>query len=103
MTFGERMTELFDQGIAATKDFAVKAGAKAQDLGERGVLMLDIKQMEMKAQKQLARLGNEVYTAFAEHGRDSVRRDEPEIAAIMEKLASLRDMIDRKEAELRDR
>jgi hypothetical protein len=103
MTFGERMMELLDQGIAATKDFALKAGAKAQDLGERGVLMIDIKQLEMKAQKLLARLGNETYMAFAERNQESVSRDAPEIAAIIAELARLRDAIDQKETELRNR
>jgi hypothetical protein len=103
MTFSERMMQMLDQGISATKDFALKAGAKAQDLGERGVLMVDIKQLEMKAQKLLGRLGNETYSAFAERNQESISRDATEIAAIMAELARLRDTIDQKEAELRNR
>jgi len=103
MTFSERMKELLDQGVAATKDLALKAGAKAQDLGERGVLMVDIKQLEMKAQKLLTCLGNETYMAFAERDQESISKDAPEIAAIMEELVRLRDTIDQKEAELRNR
>jgi hypothetical protein len=103
MTFSERMTQMLDQGIAATKDFALKAGAKAQDLGERGVLMVDIKQLEMKAQKLLVRLGNETYVAFAERNQDSIVKDAPEIASIMAELAKIRDSIEQKEAELRNR
>jgi len=103
MTFSERMMEMLDQGIAATKDFALKAGAKAQDLGERGVLMVDIKQLEMKAEKLLARLGNETYVAFVERNQESIGKDAPEIAVIMAELVKLRDAIDQKEAELRNR
>ena len=103
MTFSERMIELMDQGIAATKDFAIKAGAKAQDLGERGVLMVDIKQMEMKAEKLLVRLGNETYLAFAERNQESINRETPEIAVIMGELVKLRDEIEQKEKELHDR
>jgi hypothetical protein len=103
MTFSERMMELLDQGIAVTKDFALKAGAMAQDLGERGVLMIDIKQLEMKAQKLLTRLGNETYMAFAERNQESIGRDAPEISSIMAEIARLRDAIDQKEAELRNR
>jgi hypothetical protein len=103
MTFSERMMEVLDQGIAATKDFALKAGAKAQDLGERGVLMVDIKQLEMKAQKLLTRLGNETYVAFAERNQESIGKDAPEISAIMGELVKLRDEIDQKETELRNR
>lgn len=103
MTFSERMLEFLDQGMAATKDFALKAGAKAQDLGERGVIMLDIKQMEMKAEKLLARLGNETYQAFAERNQDSVSKDAPEIAKILSEIARIRNEIDQKEMELRNR
>jgi len=103
MKFSERMMEFLDQGVAATKDLALKAGAKAQDLGERGVLMVDIKQLEMKAQKLLTRLGNEAYIAFAEKNQESVNKDAPEIAAILAELAKLRNEIDQKETELRNR
>jgi len=103
MTFSEKMVEMLDQGIAATKDFAVKAGAKAQDLGERGVLMVDIKQMEMKAEKLLVRLGNETYLAFVERNQENLGKNAPEIAAILEELVKLRDSIDQKETELHNR
>ena len=103
MTFSEKMVEMLDQGIAATKDFAIKAGAKAQDLGERGVLMVDIKQLETKAQKLLTRLGNETYAAFSERDQDSISRDAPEITPIIAELARLRNEIEQKEAELRNR
>ena len=103
MTFSERMKELFDQGLAATKDFAVKAGAKAQDLGERGVLMFEINQLEGKAQKLFGRLGNEAYRAFAERGQESVEKSAPEIQAILKEIAAVRDLIELKETDLRNR
>ena len=103
MTFSERMKELLDQGMTATKDFAVKAGAKAQDLGERGVLMLEIKQLEVKAQKHLTSLGNEIYRAFAERNQESVERSTPEVQTILAELAKVRDAIDLKETDLRNR
>jgi len=103
MTFSEKMVEMLDQGIAATKDFAIKAGAKAQDLGERGVLLVDIKQLEMKAERLLVRLGNETYLAFTERNQESVNKDAPEIAAILTELARLRNEIDQREMELRNR
>ena len=103
MTFSERMKELLDQGVAATKEFALKAGAKAQDLGERGIIMLEVKQLEVKAQKLLGRLGNEVYRMFNEQGAQTIERDKPEIDAIITELESVRDSIEQKEAELLNR
>ena len=103
MTFSERMKELLEQGLTASKEFAVKAGAKAQDLGERGILMLEIKQLEGQAQKLLCRLGNECYRAFVERDQTSIDRDTPELKAILEELATVKEAIEKKEADLKSR
>ena len=103
MTFSKRMIKLLDQGVTASKEFAVKAGAKAQDLGGQGKLMVEIKQLEFKAQKLIGRLGNEVYQAFAERNQVSVKRKSPEIETILTELAKLREAIERKETELKNR
>jgi hypothetical protein len=103
MKFSERMKEMFDQGLTASKEFAVKAGAKAQDLGERGILMLEIKQLEGQAGKALSRLGNEVYSAFVEHDQESVSRDLPEIKTILGEIAAIKDAIEKKETDIKSR
>lgn len=103
MTFSERMREMLDQGVEASKDLAAKAGAKAKDLGERGILALEIKQLEGQAQKLLGRLGNVAYQAFTERNLDSVGKDMPEVRVILSELAEAKDSIERKEADLRNR
>jgi hypothetical protein len=97
------MKELLDQGMAASKDFAIKAGAKAQNLGEQGILMLEIKHLEGQAQKFLGRLGNEAYKAFAERNQDTLEKSTPEIEAILADIAKVRETIDQKETELRSK
>ena len=101
MTFSERMKDLLEQGWAVTKEAAVKAGAKAQDLGERGLLMWDIKQLENQAQKQLTRLGTEVFLLFTEKEQTSIQSDAAEIKTILEEITKIKDTIERKEAELK--
>ena len=103
MTFSERMMEMLDQGLTASKEFAVKAGAKAQDLGERGMLMVEIKQLEVKAQKLFGHLGNETFKAFVERNQNAVERNEPEVEKILTELVKLRELIEQKETELRNR
>ena len=103
MRFSERMKDLFEQGLAASKEFAVKAGEKAQDLGEKGVLMWDIKQLETQAQKLLTRLGNEAYIAFTEHKQDTIESDAIEFRTILEEIAIIKDQIEKKEFELKNR
>jgi hypothetical protein len=97
------MKDLLDQGWAVSKEFAAKAGAKAQDLGERGILMLEIKQLDGQAQKLLGRMGNEAYVAFVERDQSSIDRDTPEIKAILQELAIIRETIEKKEIELKNR
>jgi len=103
MTFSERMKELLDQGVAASKEFALKAGAKAQDLGERGLLMLEIKQLEGQAQKYLGRLGNEAYKAFAERNQDTLEKNAPEVETLLSDIGKVREAIEQKETDLRNR
>jgi hypothetical protein len=118
MTFSERMKLLLDQSFQVSKELAVKAGVKAQDLGEksvelmnkaadkaqnlgeRGVLVLEIKQLEGQAQKLVARLGSEVYKAFVEQGEQSLASDTPAIKAVLNEIASIRESIEKREAEL---
>jgi len=103
MTFSERMKELLEQGWETTKDLAMKAGAKAQDLGERGLIMWDIKQLENKAQKLLARLGNAAYVAFTEKDQTEINRETSEFKTILDEIASTKEQIEKKEFELKTR
>ena len=101
MTFSERMKELLDQGVAASKDFAVKAGAKAQDLGERGVLMLEIRQLESHAQKLIGRLGAEAYQTFMERGESTLSAESAPVKKLLSDIAAARESIEQKEAALK--
>lgn len=103
MKFSERMKDLLDQGVAASKDLAIKAGTKAQDLGGRGVLMLEIKQHESQAQKLIGRLGTEVYQTFTERGETTLSAENAAIKSILAEIATVKEAIEGKEAELKTR
>jgi len=103
MTFSERMKELLEQGWDVTKDLAAKAGAKAQDLGERGMLMWDIKQLENKAQKLLTRLGNAAFVAFIDRDMTSIERENTEVRSTLDEIISIKEQIEKKEFELKNR
>ena len=103
MAFIDRMKELLDQGVTASKDLASKAGAKAQDLGERGVLMLEIRQLESQAQKLIGRLGAEAYQSFTERGEETISAESAPIKALLSEISAARESIENKEAELQSR
>jgi hypothetical protein len=103
MTFTERMKELLDQGVAASKDFAVKAGGKAQEMGERGVLMIEIRQLEGQAQKLINRLGSEAYQAFVDQNMNTLSADDSPFKGILTEIALVRESIEKKDAELQSK
>jgi len=103
MTFSERMKDLLEQSWTVSKELAAKAGAKAQDLSERGILMWDIKQLENQAQKLLTKLGNITYIAFTERNESTLERENVEIRTILDELSIIRDTIEKKETELKNR
>jgi len=103
MAFIERMKELLDQGVAVSKEIAVKAGAKAQDLGERGVMMLEIRQLESQAQKLIGRLGTEAYQAFTERGELTLSAESDAVKSVLSEIAAARQSIEQKETELKSR
>ena len=100
MSFSDRMKEIVDQGLAASKKLAVKAGSKAQELGEMGMLMFDIKQLEYQAQKLIARLGSEAYDAFVEKGMKSLSASRASVKLLLDEIAKVRETIEKKEKEL---
>jgi hypothetical protein len=95
---GEKAQDLGGMG----KDLVVKAGAKAQDMGERGVLLVEIKQLETQVQKLLSRLGAETYLALIEDGMD-VSIDTPKIKETLAEINAAKDRIEQKKAELQAR
>jgi hypothetical protein len=107
MAYGEKISEklmdVFEQCMDAAKEFTQKAGEKAKDLGERGVLMLDTKQIQTKTKKLLCRLGNETFRAFAEEERDSIDREDPAIKSLVTELTGLYETLEKIEKELRGR
>ncbi|MDR1239401.1 MAG: hypothetical protein LBK27_04740 [Treponema sp.] len=100
---GEKAQDWGEKGYAASKKLVNKAGARAQNLGEQGVLLLEIKQLEGQARKLVGRLGAEAYHAFAEKEAKSITVDTPAVKTILAELAGVRDLLEKKEAELRDK
>jgi hypothetical protein len=97
---GEKAQDWGEKSYAASKKLAAKAGEKAQNLGEQGVLLLEIKQLEGQARKLVGRLGAEAYHTFVEKGAKSVTVDTPAVKTILAELAGVRDLLEKKEAEL---
>jgi len=96
---GEKAHDWGTRSIEASKDFASKAGAKIQELGEKGVLLLEIKQLESRAKKLIAFLGAEIYRRYMENTAFSA--EESDVKAILNNISSIKETIDQKEEEMK--
>ncbi|MDR2485879.1 MAG: hypothetical protein LBD55_10845 [Treponema sp.] len=103
MGIGEKMKGLLEQGAQTSKELASKAGAKAQNLGEQGVLLLEIRKLKGQVEKLIESLGIEAYQAFSAQGRDCVSMSDPGIKKIMDEIALIQQSIETKEAELQEK
>jgi hypothetical protein len=101
MTFGDKMHDIIDKGVSASRELASRAGEKAKDLGAKGVLKMEIMQLESHAEKLIARLGTEVYMTLVDRNQPSVSRDSPVVQAMLKEIEGLRGRIEAKEKEYR--
>jgi hypothetical protein len=99
MTFAEKMKDMIDKGVVASRDLAKKASEKAKELGAKGVLKLEIAQLEAQAEKLVAKLGAEVYANLVERKAASVSRDDPALTGVLKEIEGLRAAIEKKEKE----
>jgi len=99
MSFSERMKGLIDKGLVASRDFAKRAGEKAKELGEKGVIKIEIAQLESHAEKLVAKLGAEVYASMVDRNVETVSRDTAAISSILKEIEGLRESIEKKEKE----
>ncbi|MDR2521682.1 MAG: hypothetical protein LBC72_03905 [Spirochaetaceae bacterium] len=99
-SFFDNMKNALQDGWEASKDFAAKAGSKAQELGEKGVITVEIKKLEFNAERLIKKLGLEAYQQFAENGAESVSANHPSVARILAEIADIKLQIEQKHAGL---
>ncbi|HTX71335.1 MAG TPA: hypothetical protein VMC79_00780 [Rectinemataceae bacterium] len=101
MTFSEKMNDLMNKGLAASREALAKAGAQAQTWGEMGVLKVEILQLRSQAEKVSAQLGAAVYTAFVERSIGEISAEAPEYKGYLKRLSELNASIAEKESRYR--
>ena len=98
---GVKAQDLGAKGLKASGDLASKAGAKLQELGEKSALMVEIKTLEGQTKKLVSLLGVEIYSLY-EQG-NSFSADEPGIKKILDQISSVKETMEEKEEELKNR
>lgn len=101
MSFSDKIKNIVEQGMAASKDILSKAGEKAKEWGEMGVLKMEIIQLRSQAQKLTSKLGAIVYETLVEKEQHSVTKDSPAIRDTLLQIETLEKQIDDKEEQFR--
>lgn len=97
MAFSDKMLDMVNKGMAASRNIVSKASAQAQTWGEMGVLKVEVVQLRAQAEQLTAQLGAEVYAALAERKEPSLSADSPTIRDIIGRIADLERIIEEKE------
>ncbi|HOX33963.1 MAG TPA: hypothetical protein PLB91_16650 [Spirochaetales bacterium] len=101
MTLSEKIQDLMNRGIAASREAVSKAGTQAQVWGEMGVLKVEIIQYRSQVEKLSAQLGAEVYATFAEKGQKSLSAESPAVRDLIGRIRDTERAIEEKEGRFR--
>ena len=101
MDLWERVRNGLEKGLETSRDILGKAGEKARDLSEMGLVSLEIRQLEHRITKKTAQLGAIVYQAFTSRGNSSIMKDEAEVADCIEEIGRLEKQVAEKESILK--
>ena len=101
MAFSDKMRDMLNTGMAASRDIVAKAASQAQTWGEMGVIKVEIIQLRSQAEKLTAQLGAEVYAAIAERKEMSISADSRPLSDLVARISDLSKLIDEREAAFR--
>ncbi|MCX7024097.1 MAG: hypothetical protein NT080_05685 [Spirochaetes bacterium] len=98
MSFSDQLNKFITEGLDASKDLLKKAGEKTKDLGEMGMLRVEIFQLRGQAEKACAKLGADCFARLRERGEVSLNRDDQGVKDLLDKIEGFEKKIDEKEA-----
>lgn len=100
MELWDRLSNALDKGFQSSKELFEKAGDRARDLGERGVVRFEIMQLESQVEKLIGKLGARAYELFIKEGKSSVTKSSAGVKDLLEQIAGLEARITEKESAL---
>lgn len=100
MDFWDRMRVTMEKGLEGSRDLLGKARDRAQDLGERGVLRIEIMQLENQAEKLMGKLGARTYEVLVKEQRDRVDRQTEGVELLIGEIDQVREKVRVKELAL---
>ena len=102
MDFWDRMKDALGKGLETSRDLLNRAGDKAQDLGQKGVVRFEIMQLERQAEQLVTKLGSATFEHLEINGATSISKKNNDIADLIREISDVRERIRGKEFELKN-
>ena len=96
MDWRQKFEQSLNQGYDVSRKLFGKAKQRATELGEYGVLSLEVRQLEQKHTDLLTRLGSKVHTLLVDEKRSTVTAKSQGVKELLEELEDVRRELDRK-------
>ena len=97
MVINKTVQEIFDKGIELSK----KTYEKAKELGEIGLIQVEIITLQHKMAKKIGQLGTLTYNHLLKE-KTALRKDTKGVPAIMKEIKDIEQKIKQKEKELKN-
>ena len=98
MAFMDDIKHYVELGLNASKDALSRAGDAVTKFGDESVTRIEKKQFESKLRNEVLEIGYSVLKAFEEDNKDSLSKNDEEIASRIQNIKKIREEIDRREA-----
>lgn len=99
MSFWDNLKDFVDKSIETSGKAFNELGEKTKELGQKGVIKVEIAQLRSKFKQQSDKLGLTVYELFTKQEKDSVTRRNQTVAPIIDAMQELEKLIEQKEEE----
>lgn len=93
MDWKKKVEQGLKTGVESSKKLFEKAREKARDIGDYGVLSLEVKQLQSRHDDLVAKLGSVTFHLLEVEGRSSVSSRTPEIKELISGIASTSEML----------
>ena len=101
MSFINKLTDFLDKGVDMSRDAITKAGDVVQDMGNKGVLRIEILQLKEKQNKEYRDLGMAVAEIFRDSPYESITRDTVRVWKSLELIRDFDQQIKTREEKLK--
>ncbi len=100
MDWREKLEKGLAQSIDQSKSLLGKASDRARELGEQGVLSLEVRQLEAKLKENYHKLGERVYQVLIEDEQSTVSARTNGVKDLVEEIEAAKELLEEKRAAL---